>query len=130
MNDIFNRNNGFLFDEISNPNNAIFGAVMSTGDDFEIIKEMVPNTLQMEIEYIYQSKDMTRQEQQKASKMLRDEYIDNFSKCEKIYSRRKTKNYFLGLTAMIGAAVLFNMLGGQGTMNGLTSLLPVKHIIK
>lgn len=136
MNDIFNRNNGSLFDENGNTNDAFLSLAqgtrmlgMETYADFEIIKEMVPNTLPMEIDYIFQSTDMTRQEQLKASKALIDEYMDNISRCEKIYSRRKTKNFLLSLLAMFGTAVILNTLGGQGTINGLTNLFP-KHTIK
>lgn len=135
MNDIFNRNNGSLFDENGNLNDTFLSFsrcigmfTMNTSADFEVISGMVPNTFQEVWDYIKQSDDITTQEKLKAYIALKEERRNDFAMCEKIYSRRKANNLVLTLAAMFGAVVLLKMLGGQGTVNGLTSLLPVKII--
>lgn len=136
MNDIFNRNNGSLFDENGNTNDAFLSLVqtigistMNTSADFEVIEKMLPlEGYHHKMNTIDSSMEMSDQEKLAAYSAADDKIIADMKKIAKLNSWIKVQNVVPFLLVIAGSVVLLKMLGGQGTMNGLTSLLPVKII--
>lgn len=137
MNDIFNRNNGSLFDENRDLNDAFLSFVqtigistMNTSADFEVIEKILPlEGYHHMINTIDSSMEMCDQEKLAAYSAVNDKRIADIKKIAKLNSWIKLQNVVPLLLIIIGATVLIKMSGGQGTINGLTNLFP-KHTIK
>ena len=131
MNDIFNRNRGFAFEENDNycaeqiafATEKAFESAMDTSAEIDAIKELTPDDgFRLKLETIKAAEDMSSQEKLEAISEAEDKLADNRERSAKLHIWLIAKKVGLALLAITGVTALAVSPGGQKAFKGASGL--------
>ena len=132
MNDIFNRNRGFAFEENDNycaeqiafATEKAFESAMDTSADIDAIKELTPDDgFRLKLETIKAAEDMSSQEKLEAISEAEDKLADDRERSAKLHIWLIAKKIGLAILLVGGSFAFAASPVGQKTIKGASRFL-------